>query len=325
MISNQLVLIYLTVSGFAVALGLIGIFQGTCCLRLWPERENYEKRHRLEKRIYALMSVFIPLFIWRLLALPLWFGTLKSLIPSIPGAMCLYGVVAAAPLGLGGASLGQLLLPFLLSIWFMWRRFDHQHIAQPLLKSEVILALGIGAGIVLLSGLEVGTLVSVKPRLVHCCTSLFDQPQFRTNSTRLMGKFPVMLLEWWMAFWVLVSVWLKFTAWKPAQKGSNTLWITLAAGISFGATILFMIEILAPRLLRLPLHHCPFCLLERSLPTLLVFTAWYGALIFGVGATWAVCFSRLETADLIGWIRKKEGWVLGIQTLALLCFIYLAT
>lgn len=325
MIINQYLLIYITVAGFALAMGLVGIFQGTLCLKLWPIRDQYEKRYALGKRIYALMAVFVTLFVWRLLAIPLWFGTLKSLIPSIPGAMCIYGVVAASPLWLGSISLGQIVLPFLLAVWFIWRRFDHQLAAQPLLQSEIILGVAIGIGIALLSAIEIGGLASLKPRVVHCCTSLFDHPHYRMNTGQMMGKHSVILEGWWMVAVYIVAGWLSRTGWLPAQKRFNAILITLTTGIGFGATLFFLIERLAPRVLRLPLHHCPFCLLERSLPTLLALLAWYGGLVFLVSATWAVCFNRFEAATLTRWIQQKERWALGLQALALLWFLYAAT
>lgn len=325
MIFNQFLFIYITVAGFAMAMGLVSIFQGVLCLKLWTVRDPYEKRYALEKRIYALMAVFVTLFVWRLLAIPLWFGTLKSLIPSIPGAMCIYGVVAASPLWLGGISLGQIMMPFLLAVWFIWRRFDHQLATQPLLKSEIILGVVIGVGITLLSAIEIGGLACLKPRVVNCCTSLFDHPNYRMNTSQMMGKHSVILAGWWMVAVFIVAGWLSRTAWQPAQKWFNAILITLTTGIGFGATLFFLIETLAPRILRLPLHHCPFCLLERSLPALLALIAWYGALVFLVSATWAVYFNRLETAKLIGWIQQKEGWALRLQTLSLLWFLYAAT
>lgn len=317
MILNGLVSAYLGNLAITLCGGLLGAGWAAYILSRWHELRTSEGRYAMEKRISLLTGLFAILLIWRLLALPLWYYVLKSLVPSIPGAMCLYGVTAASPRLIWSATCIQLFLPFAFVVWFVWHHLDQELLTQPLLRAEIGMAVALGSAIAVSSFLDLYALASVRPRIVLCCTSLFDLPQVASGVFAVKALWPGYVALGLLFLALLTDLFLVIRQWRPAAGSFAVLWTTVIPLTSLVAITALYVWRLAPRVLHLPLHHCPFCLFERSLPSLAAYMAWFTAAWLTVGLAWAIRLGRDERTSIMNWAARKGGLIVGLQLASL--------
>ncbi len=173
MIVNLYVAVDLAIATFALA---VGCFAALKAYRVEETVKNKtaEARYELEKNFYLVSTVGWMTLGTRILAIPLFWITVVSLIPSVPGAMCEFGVFqAGAPWS--WADLGFKL--FTMFAFGGWLFFDV--INRKLKESTLIGSLSHGF-VLLLPLLLVDALLDIaffgglKPLVVPCCMVVYS-------------------------------------------------------------------------------------------------------------------------------------------------------
>jgi hypothetical protein len=133
-----------------------------------------DQRYELEKDFYLVSTVGWMTFATRLLAIPLFWITVISLIPAVPGAMCEFGVFqAGAPFSWADLGL-KLFTMFAFGGWlffdFMNRKLKGSPLMGSLSRSFVLLIplLFIDAG------LDISFFGGLKPLVVPCCMVVYS-------------------------------------------------------------------------------------------------------------------------------------------------------
>ncbi len=258
-------------------------------------------RKSIEDRSYLLVMLVVLLMGLNVLSWPLFYLLLQSYVPQWQGVMCIYGVTKIGTGSLGvarflpGLLLAiQLLKPLLLFLCgasFVAYWINRQTRAAALLRRVLASMLLVGAVSLIDSALE-SAYVAVPKREnipdVGCCTAAGA-----ALHRRLIGaSFVSDEHRGWLAaayFGVhgllIVGLAGRFTFWPRRSRpaGSNGLFIgaLMAMPISF----LFLIEIAAPTILHLPLHHCAYDLLARA-PETVVGIGLFALGTFGAGWSW---------------------------------------
>ena len=265
----------------------VRIFRG------WTKCDEEEKQS-LEKAFYLAFSGIVVILLIRLFLVPIYFWTMQGFVPMIPGAMCLWGVFEAVP-----AAWGALLLKFVLPVvylgWMLLYYIDSKSKTHPLMQNMMAFFVIISPLVLIDSGVDVLVFSEISPVQVGCCSSAIDVgPQPVPGAIgALSGQMQLLIIFFLMAgvFCLLLFA---------AIKSRVASWAALALSLPLaGVYVLNMTEVLAPWLLHLPFHHCPFCLLQDH-PLAVVFTT---LIWFAIAAPWLTMITgkigheTIETAE----------------------------
>jgi hypothetical protein len=259
MLLNKFMVIYALFLACSLGVGLLAAGYGLMVLARRRADDTAEKQHHLEKFLYLCSSAMFIGALIRIVMLPLWFYMLHSLIPSIPGAMCLAGV----HLNVGGyawaASSMKLILPLIYFTWIYITRIDRSMPTQPFFRLRQILL----APMILLlfceAFLDINFLTGLTPSPVTCCTAIFD---FNTQN------IPPVLTEthWYFVIIFLTGLLTQIILLLPRHPGRWVhLGVVILSVILFVSLPIALHTRLSPLILDSPFHHCIFCVVENSL------------------------------------------------------------
>jgi hypothetical protein len=286
--------------------------------RRW-KRSDEEEKHELEKSFYLTYSAVIIILGIRLFMVPLYFWTMQGFIPMIPGAMCLWGVFDSYPAMTWGALPLKFLLPAAYLGWILLSYINTKSKTHPLMQNLMALFIVLAPLLIIDSGTDILTFSQISPVEVNCCTSAIDVGARPVPGTiaGVSGQTFLLLVFFALAAALTVTLFLAF-------KHRVAHWIAMALTIPLsGILVLTMTEVLAPWLLQLPYHHCPFCLLADH-PVSILFTA---LIWFAVASPWlALITSRLgrendESKDAETKLRGRLLTYAGIAMLVALLII----
>ena len=251
--------------------------------RRWNKSDDGE-RHELEKGFYLTFSVVMVVLGIRLFLVPLYFWNMQSFVPLVPGAMCLWGVFNALPEVAWPSLFLKIVLPAAYLSWLLLARINSSCRTNPLIRNLMALFIILTPFLLIDFGTEVYVLSQLSPVEVSCCSSAIDV------GTRLVpgaigavsGQTLLLLILFPYSLLYVASLMLS-TRSRAARL--NTLAITIPIGILLAVAIT---ETLTPWLLRLPFHHCPFCLFFQH-PLSLVFIVLFW---FGLATPWLTLVTR---------------------------------
>lgn len=233
-----------------------------------------EKLAEIEDRLYLLFWIGAVFLFLRFLAWPLFYLSLHSIIPEVSGAMCIFGTRNLQPLITRTLELIKPLLFYGGLVWlliFRLERFFQQSGAgsQARRASLILLCLCLLLGLLDSFGSVALWLRSNAELAVSCCTTITDIP------TRFTVWIPVSLfgheyqtLLWWLFYGCNSG--LILAALFSCRKLSKKEWKNISFFLLLPAALLnsvigtfAMIEVIAPRLMKLPFHHCLYCLVQN--------------------------------------------------------------
>jgi len=262
MIVNNYTVSYLILSGSSLVMGggaaAIGFYAG----RKWNPSNPSEEQYRLEKLSYLTITLVVLAIYIRLFLVPFWFWTLSSLIPSIPGAMCLAGVhLARTPVSFLCSAM-KVIIPFAYGFWLALNHIDRRIEFQPFTRLKLFLLLPFGFLMAFESLCDIYYLTGLKPRPVSCCTSLFDMPGDALPKIVSSNNW-----SWTIGF-IVLTLFLLYLLWMERTHISRSKFISLVIVIlSLIDAVIYVLALhtkISPLLLNAPYHHCIFCLLQAS-------------------------------------------------------------
>lgn len=261
----------LLLSACAVVLGFVAIRPAIRIFRGW-RKAHEEERYELEKQFYLTLTVVYLILGIRLFVIPLYFWTMQSLVPMIPGAMCLWGVFNALPALSWPALALKFLFPVLYVGWLILARINNACKRNPLMRNLMGFYIVIAPLLIADSVVDLAIFLKLTPVAVNCCTSAIDVGP-RPIPALIMGIGGQTFI---LGVFTVLSATFAATAflslrYQKFEWGSRVISVVLIPIL-----IISMTEALAPWILQTPLHHCPFCLLYHS-PGTILFVAlfWY--------------------------------------------------
>lgn len=271
----------LSVCALLLTLGVLVI--AIRIFRRWNKSDD-EERHELEKGFYLTFSVVVVVLGIRLFLVPLYFWNMQSFVPLVPGAMCLWGVFNALPEGTWPSLFLKIVLPAAYLSWLLLARINSSCRTNPLIRNLMALFIILTPFLLFDFGTEIYVLSRLSPVEVSCCSSAIDVGTRLVPGAigALSGQTLLLLILFPYSLLYAASLMLS-TRHKAARL--NSLAISIPIGILFAVAIT---ETLTPWLLRLPFHHCPFCLFFQH-PLSLVFTVLFW---FGLVTPWLTLVTR---------------------------------
>jgi len=305
-------------SACSIVLG-VGLLDTTYRIFSRWKKSGLEEKYELEKDFYLIFAAACIVLALRLSIVPIYFWTMQTLVPMIPGAMCLWGVFNALP-ELTWPALGlKFLLPSLYASWLILALINTRCKRNQLVGNLAGFFILITPFLLLDSILDLAIFVDLTPIQVICCSSAIDvgpRPIPPTIGTVSGQSIMAMLF-------MISSALLIATTFLSAKKQKFEWIARFLAIFLIATTLLTMTEVFTPWILQLPFHYCPFCLLSRSPSSILfVFLYW----IATSASWWTLATRKLgridqESSVIEGELRTRLWNVAGSSSLVGLLII----
>ncbi|TFG12983.1 hypothetical protein EU537_07590 [Candidatus Thorarchaeota archaeon] len=282
------------------------------------KNENSNGSQTAEQKYYLLGMIGLIVLAARLVAAPLFFWMLQSLVPYCPGAMCISGVVnVSEPFSSLDMAL-KLIVPALYGQWIFIeianRRSKDLAMANLLAKSFALVLLPV---LVVESVLDVLLVSLIQPVYAPCCSSVYDvEPPFSPSA--LFGPevgIAIIVLTITLATIIIAIELIEL----PLNRRLITI---LTLGPLLGFSYLTAIhDTVAPVVLGLSSHHCPYCLFQEF-PDTAVFAGlfWLGVVM----SIWNVVLEFLWSRNGLS-INQIDGVLALSRKVSAVCLIFSLT
>ena len=284
-------------------LGLLVVPLALFSWRAWRHATLGEERKAVEDRGYLLFLLAGLLLTLNVLSWPTFYLLLQSYVPQWPGVMCIYGVTR---IGEGSLGISRFLpslvttvealkpaLVFASGAWFVLYLVNRRSRTAPLTGRALGVLTVVGLLAVADAAAELAYLVIPKKEefaSAGCCTGVFDA---ESHSARFLPQALVgaNALPWLYAAYFTLNVGMALAlhfASRPGRTRPLRGWLLapllLGAGLCLMVNAVFLVEVVAPHVLHLPYHHCPYDLVPGAPESLLAVALFIGG-TFAVG--WA--------------------------------------
>lgn len=310
MILNALSIIMIFIGILSFFLMIWGGISAFSLYKRWGKTATPEEKTLLEDRSYLVLLIFVIVLVIRLINWPFFYATLQSFISDVEGAMCIHGVTQVRP---GLTRFLEFLKPinfFLIGGWFILHHFDRTTKTSPLMRRKLLLLSIIGLFVLADSFGDIFLILRISPgTLVSCCTTITDistRPT-RTTPESLLGPQYAQYLKILYFITHLTLIGFITTILKTKKLEDTFSWRRRVLGISFffallnaSLFLLSQIEVFGPSMMRLPFHHCLYCLWQYVPDSTAMFALFaLGTFSVGWGFTTELIGKYGEAKDLL--------------------------
>jgi len=229
-----------------------------------------------EDRMYLVFWMGVVLLAVRFLAWPLLYLVLHSFISEIEGAMCIFGTRNMLPVLTRFLELLKPLLFFTGLVWLVLFRLERfaTHAEKGARAAGFVLAMLLLCSLTALVDSVASAALWIRSAAdlaVSCCTTVTDIPSRFTvwMPASLFG--PAYQQPLWYLFFIVngLAAALFVLAYRAVKRLQSPLALFSLVGLLSMAncvlTIIAYIEVIAPQLMRLPFHHCLYCMVQNVL------------------------------------------------------------
>jgi hypothetical protein len=331
MILNSHAVLLAFVGLLRLTLGLLVLVLGVAAWRAARRPTTPDDRDFLAGRFYLLFLMALLLLGLNLVSWPLLYLLLQSYVPEFPGVMCIYGVTRIGEGSTGPARhlpdllrLLQATKPALVFVgggWFVLYLLNRRCTTAPLLPRLLVALLPLGALAVADAAAELAYVAIPKAEEVPtggCCTGGGpDDERFVPKAWADPSLRPWLYAAFYGGTGVLVLALFAVTRHPGGVSGPTGLTLLFLGAVVVSAVgSVFLVDVAAPAILRLPYHHCPYDLVPRA-PDAIAAVTLFVAGGFFLGWAWIARFlgQGAETAELI------PGLVTGLLRLGLWSYL----
>lgn len=311
---------YAIADGFIAALRLpLALLVIGLAFHTWRYPPSPDDARRRENAYYLLLLIATLLLGLNLGGWPVFYALLQSYVPQWPGVMCIYGVTQ---IGRGSEGLSRF-LPTLITIlqvtkplaifasgaWFVLYLLNRRLPRSELMPRTLVLMILFGIIAALDATLEGAYLLIPKSEQfldVGCCTAALDDVEkarrFIPNEWLNVSERRWVTLAY---FGLNAGLPLSLLACRFQIRRGWLALPLLAALASSLVNWVYLVEIAAPAILRLPYHHCPYDVLAEA-PESAIGIALFLWGVFAIGWAWLVDrMGRIVTiAEVDGTIQR---------------------
>jgi hypothetical protein len=257
-----------------------------------------EKAHAIS-RMHLSFLLLLTAFLLRIISWPLFYIQLQSLIPVVPGAMCIYGVTRVMPVFIKFMEIWKPFTFFLISGWMIFYSLDISLRNRPLMKKTIrfLVAASVVAAIDILAELFFIFVFSPPGIAVSCCTALADItiPASPLLPTPLLNiRYHHILFAGYHGFNLCLIVLTGFLARREKTGRVGLSFVALIAIFNCIITCAAFKEFLGPRLMHLPDHNCLYCMLQYRPISFLIIGLFIAGSFF---ALWPPLFGSFVRMD----------------------------
>lgn len=267
---NAYAVLDVLISLVRLGLALFVVVGGLLSLRRW--RRRGEAQETGEQRGFLLMLSGCVLVILSVASWPLFYLMLQSYVPSWPSAMCIAGIrqIGADSVGPSRFLPGlvrtvEIMRPamvFLAGAWLVLYLVNRRTTTAPLTRSVLVLLIAVGILGTADAAVEAAYLGIPKveqTRAAGCCSAIASQ--VADGAGRVLPEVSQAGLT--AAFYGAILAMCGTVA-VYRHRWQRSSWpLLLGAAATTALGVAFMVDVAAPWLMRLPYHHCVYCLLAN--------------------------------------------------------------
>lgn len=293
--------VFLCLLRLAFSLVVIGV--GAYAWKRARRALSPEARKALEDRTYLLFLVAVLLLGLNVVSWPLLYLLLQSYVPEWPDVMCIYGVTQ---IGRGSVGVSRFLpgllkalqltkpaLVFGSGAWLVLYLINRRTQSAPLLGRILAMLVFVGLLAAGDSAAELAYMWIPKKeefQSLGCCTAVFDD---RSGSAWLapdpvlgVGDRPRLSVAYYAVnAGMVVGLFAYAVQARHRARVARLTPLLLGAALALPVSAAFLVEVVAPVLLGLPFHHCPYDLIPQA-PEAVVSAALFLWGTFSVGWAW---------------------------------------
>jgi len=269
MILNPFSIAMLLVALISTIVGLYGSMLTFKAIVEWKKYPPSGKHMGLEKRANRVISLALPVLVLRFLSYPLFYATLQSFIKNIEGAMCIHGVTQVLPYLCRVQEIIKPLIFFFLGQWLILHFLTRKsRTTKSLTFRKLKFLLGVSIGIVAESVGDMVFFLNINSHIpVTCWTLKIDSPD---RISALLSRYlwghqyeEHLLLFYYLSNLFLLGMVGYFLGKRRLAIRRRSVGLVFSVSlINLFLTVLAVLEVIGPRLMNLPYHHCPYCLLQ---------------------------------------------------------------
>lgn len=319
MILNAYAVLVLLINAIRLPAALLVVVLASTSIVRFRRSNTPEERKWIENQSYLLVLLGILLLGLNLLSWPLFYLLLQSYVPQWQGVMCIYGVTqigtgsrgvtAYLPTILATVQVLKPVLVFVCGGWFVLYWINRQTQTAAIMGRVLVAMLLLGMVSLADSALETSYVTIPKRENlpeVGCCTAASTALHNRFVPTSWLGAANAgwLTVAYYVANPLLVMLVLSKLFWFRRSSILGWLLLLVTTTIASGISYLFLIEVAAPTILHLPLHHCAYDLIGSAPESVL------GILLFALGVCgvgWAIVANYWGRADSI--LEATDGVV----------------
>lgn len=307
MIVNAYAVLDLALSGTRLVLAaLVVVLVMRALLRL-HDHASEEDRQSFEDRTYLVSLLGVLLLALNVLAWPLLYLLLVSYVEQWPGVMCVYGVTRIGAGSSGSArwlpgllTVLQLAKPVLLfagGAWMVLYLINRKTQTAPLATRVLAALLVLGLLGAVDASCECAYLVIPKRAeslSTGCCTTAFDDAGvggwFFTDPVLSVSDRPALTAAYFALNGAMVLALSAAAGLPRLRRRAALLLLGIATLPVLIVSAAFLVDVVAPCVLRLPYHHCPYDIIPMAPETILAIALF----------VWGTC--------AVGWAYVAARW-----------------
>jgi hypothetical protein len=259
MILHPAVLALLVASALISLMLVLSSWHGVRILRSWDLKSGSGLQLELERRTYLISTILAYVLGFQLASLFLFIYMGDALAGMFTGAMC-----AAGTLNVNAYGYPVLLLKvlnFLLAgLWLVLNHADNQAEDYPLIRKKYGLLLVLAPLILLEAVLQARYFAGLNPEVItSCCGSLFGTSS--AGPAAFLASLPVLPSE------ITLAVLLVLTLASEGMfvvRGRGGIGVAVLSAAVLITGIASLISFIGPYVYELPMHRCPFCVLQKE-------------------------------------------------------------
>jgi hypothetical protein len=305
MILNTFALTALFIGTISLLLTVGSVFSALYFFHQSKKCEGIDEKARMEVRIHLSLLLLLTAFLLRLVSWPLFYILLQSYVPSVTGAMCIFGVTRVMPVFIAFLQILKPLAFFMVGGWLIFYSLDLSLKAHPLVSKSICFLTIASAVAAADCAAEILFIFLFAPPgvAVSCCTAVSDLvlPTVPLLPKALFSvQYRHVLIAAYHSINIALLGLLGLLIWRKYAKSPLlsllAMMVFINSLISYGA----FKEYLGPSLMHLPDHHCLYCLLQYRPSSIAIL----GLLILGYFlALWPRLLCRLASDEA----RAKLG------------------
>ncbi|MBT8484110.1 MAG: hypothetical protein HKO59_12300 [Phycisphaerales bacterium] len=272
----MIVNVWTITAGFLAVVGAaLAVLAGLVAIQTIRGVKGAERTRRewLEDRGHLLTLLVGVLALVRLVAWPHFYLLLESYVPDLAayGVMCVFGVTRIEPELVRLLQWGKPVLLAGLGFWWVLGLADADATTTRPLRVRTWLTIPLALGVLVECGIELIYLLREKVgQPVTCCARFRDTEAaaISDNLSPLYGlsvQTPAVTVVAYVAGSLLVAVAATWLSRRP-RPAPVAAWLLVAGvAVSLLLTHWAWVDVVAPRVLRLPYHHCTYELLTDTI------------------------------------------------------------
>jgi len=285
----------------------------------------------LERRSYLLLLTASVLFVLNVTSWPVFYLMLQSYVREWPTIMCIYGVTQ-----IGAGTIGpSRFLPGLVTS-LQWIKplvvfssgaagvlyLINRRTQTAPLQNRVLLAVLLTGAVTLADAAIEAAYLTIPKSEIHvaggCCTTSIErirQAEQFTPDTHIDAQQQPYLAGGFYGLNAAIIVGLLLRVIRPRSAGVGTTLLSAGALLSIPVSLLYLVEVAAPRILGLPFHHCAYDLVSVAPESLLAAVLFLSGLLCVGWSSVAVWCGRCDETH-----RFLDQYIARLRFLAMFGF-----